>query len=72
MPTLAEEYAQVEPVCEEWPGWQVDTADVKTRGRSARECARYIARLEELIGVEFVLIGVGPGAAADGAPWFVR
>ncbi len=59
MPTLAEEYAKVEPICEEWPGWQVDTADVKTEADLPANARAYIARLEELIGVEVVLIGVG-------------
>ena len=59
LPTLAEEYARVEPVYEEWPGWQVDTAEAQREADLPTNARRYIARLEELIGAEIVLLGVG-------------
>jgi adenylosuccinate synthase len=59
IPTLAEEYARAEPVFEEWPGWQADTAEAKTEGDLPAAARAYIARLEELLGAEIVLVGVG-------------
>ena len=59
IPTLAEAYARAEPVYEEWPGWQTDTPEAGAEEELPRECPAYIARLEELLGAEIVLVGVG-------------
>ncbi len=59
IPTLAEAYARAEPVYEEWPGWQTDTAGVQTADDLPPNARRYIERLEELLGAEIVLVGVG-------------
>jgi adenylosuccinate synthase len=59
LPTLAEEYARAEPIFEEWAGWQTDTSDAKTEDDLPANARAYIARLEELLGAEIVLIGVG-------------
>lgn len=59
IPTLAEAYARAEPVYEEWPGWQTDTAGVQTADDLPTNARRYIERLEELLGAEIVLVGVG-------------
>lgn len=59
IPTLAEEYARAEPIFEEWPGWETDTSEAKTEDDLPANTRAYIARLEELLGAEIVLVGVG-------------
>ncbi len=59
IPTLAEVYARAEPVYEEWPGWQTDTADAQTADDLPANARAYIERLEQLLGAEIVLVGVG-------------
>ncbi len=59
IPTLAEAYARAEPVFEEWPGWLADTAQAKAEDDLPANARAYIARLEELLGAEIVLVGVG-------------
>ena len=59
IPTLAETYARAEPIYEEWPGWQTDTSDASAEEDLPPHARAYIARLEELLGAEIVLVGVG-------------
>jgi adenylosuccinate synthase len=59
IPTLAEAYARAEPVYEEWPGWQSDTSGAQTADDLPAPARAYIERLEELLGAEIVLVGVG-------------
>jgi adenylosuccinate synthase len=59
IPTLAEAYARAEPVYEEWPGWQADTSEAGAEEELPPNARAYIARLEELLGAEIVLVGVG-------------
>ncbi|MGI8854810.1 MAG: adenylosuccinate synthase [Thermomicrobiales bacterium] len=59
IPTLAEAYARAEPVYEEWPGWQSDTSEASAEEDLPPNARAYIARLEELLGAEIVLVGVG-------------
>jgi adenylosuccinate synthase len=59
IPTLAEAYARAEPVFEAWPGWKTDTAEAKAEDDLPAHARAYIARLEELLGAEIVLVGVG-------------
>ena len=59
IPTLAEAYARAEPVYEEWPGWQTDTSGAQTADDLPAPARAYIERLEELLGAEIVLVGVG-------------
>lgn len=59
VPTLPEAFARVEPMYKEMPGWQTDTAEAHAEEDLPREARDYIATLEELIGAEIVLVGVG-------------
>jgi len=59
IPTLAEAYARAEPVYEEWPGWETDTSGASAEDDLPLNARAYIARLEELLGAEIVLVGVG-------------
>lgn len=59
IPTLAEAYARAEPIYEEWSGWQTDTSDAQAEDDLPPSARAYIARLEDLLGAEIVLVGVG-------------
>jgi adenylosuccinate synthase len=51
---------QVEPVYEEWTGWQVDTGDAQ-RWEDLPSAARaYLRRIEELAGAPIRYVSVGP------------
>ncbi len=64
VPSDALEYALVEPVYEDLPGWQSSTADARTVDDLPPNAQRYIARLEELVGVPVSLVSVGPARDA--------
>ncbi len=59
LPTLAETFARIEPIWEEMPGWESDTSGVRAEDDLPANARAYIARIEELIGAEVVLVGVG-------------
>jgi adenylosuccinate synthase len=59
IPTLAEAYARAEPIFEQRPGWQTDTSGAQTADDLPAHARAYIERLEELLGAEIVLVGVG-------------
>lgn len=63
-PSDALAYALVEPVYEDLPGWQSSTADARTVDDLPPNAQRYIARLEELVGVPVSLVSVGPARDA--------
>lgn len=48
------------PVYEELPGWHSDISDVKTYAELPATCRAYIERLQEITGVPFEIISVGP------------
>lgn len=50
-----------EPVYEEMPGWQEDITRARTYEDLPANARRYIERIEELLGVPAVILGVGPG-----------
>ncbi|RMG59966.1 MAG: adenylosuccinate synthase [Deltaproteobacteria bacterium] len=52
--------SQVEPVYEELEGWSEDIREAKEFDDLPKETKRYIRRIEELTGVEVVLVSVGP------------
>lgn len=51
----------VRPVWEELPGWKADIRGCRSLDELPAECLRYVARLEELVGVPVELVSVGPG-----------
>jgi adenylosuccinate synthase len=60
LPVLVDRFADVEPVYEEWSGWQQSTVGI-TRYDDLPEKARaYLGRLEELAGVPVAIISTGP------------
>ena len=59
-PLFVDAFADVEPVYEEMPGWSAPTLGV-TREQDLPEAARrYLARIEELVGVPIDVISTGP------------
>lgn len=50
----------IEPLYEEMPGWKTSLADVRTKDQLPEAAARYIKRLEELVGVPIAIVSVGP------------
>jgi adenylosuccinate synthase len=59
-PLFVDAFADVEPVYEELPGWTTPTLGV-TREQDLPEAARrYLARIEEIVGVPIDVISTGP------------
>ncbi|MFM7708286.1 MAG: adenylosuccinate synthetase, partial [Gammaproteobacteria bacterium] len=59
-PLFVDAFADVEPVFEELPGWTTPTLGV-TREQDLPETARrYLARIEEIVGVPIDVISTGP------------
>lgn len=59
-PIFADDYAEVEPVYEDMPGWRDSTAGVCDYGRLPEAARRYLERVQELLGVPIDLISTGP------------
>ena len=49
------------PVYETLPGWSEDIRGCRTMAELPANCLRYIAHIEELIGLPVELVSVGPG-----------
>jgi adenylosuccinate synthase len=56
-PTIVE---QLEPIYEEFPGWQSPTTAIRSFGNLPSEARNYVARLCEIIGARLGIISVGP------------
>ena len=54
------ELARLDPVFEELPGWQTDTAGITSFARLPEKAQRYVHRLEELLGAPVCLVSTGP------------
>jgi adenylosuccinate synthase len=50
----------IRPVYEELPGWTEDISGCRSVAELPAACLRYLARLEELVGVPIELVSVGP------------
>ncbi|HEX4024667.1 MAG TPA: adenylosuccinate synthase [Steroidobacteraceae bacterium] len=59
-PLFADAYAEAEPVYEEMPGWKDCTVGIKELTALPANAQRYLARIEELVGVPVDLISTGP------------
>jgi adenylosuccinate synthase len=64
---VAEVYGRVKAVYETLPGWQQDTSACRSYDEFPENARRYIDRLEAVIGVPVVMLGVGP--ARDQLLW---
>lgn len=59
-PARISDYARVEPVFEEWPGWGTDTSQAESVDDLPVRARQYVNRLEELVKVPVTYVGVGP------------
>ena len=62
-PASLEKLAKCEPVYEELDGWTEDITKVEKFEDLPENAKKYIARVEELIGVDIDLVSVGPNRA---------
>lgn len=53
-------FHKAKPVYEDMPGWGIDISGVKKYGDLPVECRSYIERLQEIAGLKFEIISVGP------------
>ena len=60
-PSDSVQLAAAEPVYEAWPGWSAPTRGLKRDEDLPEEARRYVARLEELTGVQVAIISTGSG-----------
>lgn len=58
-PSSLEELAVCEPVYEEFDGWNEDISNVRNFSDLPENARKYLARIEELVGVKIKFIGVG-------------
>jgi adenylosuccinate synthase len=61
LPLDAEVLAACQPIYEELPGWTADISGARAFGELPQAARRYVERIEELLGVPILLIGIGPG-----------
>jgi adenylosuccinate synthase len=59
-PMSVEDYAGIEPVYEELPGWRESTVGVTDYAALPENARRYLERLQALVGVPIDLISTGP------------
>jgi len=59
-PLLVDQYADVEPVYEEIPGWSASTLGIRTIEGLPPEARDYLRRLESIVGVPVDMISTGP------------
>ncbi len=59
-PARISDYGRVEPVFEEWPGWNVDTTGAESVDDLPIRARQYVNRIEELLNVPVTYVGVGP------------
>lgn len=60
VPALSADLDRVQPVYEDWPGWEGDLRDARSREDLPETARRYVDRLEELVGVPVEILSVGP------------
>ncbi len=61
MPEDMAHISNIEPVYEKLPGWDGDLSKSRSMNDLPKECAQYVKRVEELIGIPIASISVGPG-----------
>jgi adenylosuccinate synthase len=59
-PLLPHRYPECEPVYESMPGWSGSTAGATEFSALPDNARRYLARIEELVGVPIDIVSTGP------------
>jgi adenylosuccinate synthase len=60
MPSCLAAYLRCQPIYEEMPSWKEDISNIHKFEDLPLNCQKYIKRVEELTGIEAVIISVGP------------
>lgn len=60
LPASLKVLAQVEPVYEEFPGWETDITGIRNYEELPENARRYVERLSDVTGVKIGIISVGP------------
>jgi adenylosuccinate synthase len=60
MPSCLAAYLRCQPIYEEMPSWKEDISNIHKFEDLPLNCQNYIKRVEELTGIEAVIISVGP------------
>ena len=64
IPASLDDLARVEPVYEDWPGWEEDISSVRRFEDLPIQARNYLGRVSELAGAPVKVVGVGPGREA--------
>jgi adenylosuccinate synthase len=59
-PMFVSDFAQVEPVYEEFPGWSESTVGITAYDKLPLNARRYLARMQEVAGVPIDVVSTGP------------
>ena len=62
-PASLEDLAKCEPIYEELEGWSEDLTGMETYEELPENAKKYIAKIEELVGVNIDMVSVGPNRA---------
>ena len=62
-PLAADQYAEIEPVYEDVPGWKSSTVGFTRYDELPENARAYLSRLEEVVGVPIEIISTGPDRA---------
>ena len=62
-PAALEDLAKCEPIYEELEGWSEDLTGMETYEELPENAKKYIAKIEELVGVNVDMVSVGPNRA---------
>jgi adenylosuccinate synthase len=60
-PTDLAVLARCRPIYETWPGWGTDITNARTYQDLPNQARDYLQRIEDLLGIPALFIGVGPG-----------
>jgi adenylosuccinate synthase len=60
LPVLIDRFADCQPIYEDSPGWSESTVGVTSHGDLPGNAQKYLARIEELVGVPIDIISTGP------------
>jgi adenylosuccinate synthase len=60
LPVVVDQFAQCEPIYEEWSGWQESTVGISNYSDLPEKARAYLARIEELAGVPVDIVSTGP------------
>src|SRR5690606_9251916 len=63
-PLLMDRYGECEPIYESLPGWSGSTEGATSFDALPEEARRYLARIEELVGVPIDIVSTGPSRDA--------